>query len=209
VARKTRETLLVFEAAGFDVVLIETVGVGQNEIAVRSMVDFFLLVLVPGAGDELQGIKKGVMELADAVAVNKADGENILAAQEARSEYGHALRYLTPATPGWQTKAYTLSAHTGAGVDEIWEVVERFKEATLSTGTFRQRRREQARAWLHQLMEERLHDLFYLHPVITKLLPKAERQVMEGSLPVARAAMELLRNFEEAFRQELRKPEDG
>ena len=115
VARKTRETMLVCEAAGFDVVLIETVGTGQSEITVRSMVDFFLLVLIPGGGDELQGIKKGVVELADAIAINKADGDKLIQAQAARVEYNRALHYLTPATEGWQHPAYTCSALSGDG----------------------------------------------------------------------------------------------
>src|SRR5690606_8431465 len=120
VARKTRETMLVCEAAGFDTVVVETVGAGQNEITVRSMVDFFLLVLIPGAGDELQGIKKGVVELADAIAINKADGDNKIRAEAARAEYNRALHYLSPASGGWHARAYTCSAVTGEGIATLW-----------------------------------------------------------------------------------------
>ena len=130
VARKTRESILVCEAAGFDIILIETVGTGQSEIAVRSMADFFLLVLITGAGDELQGIKKGIIEIADAIVINKADGGNKTKAQAARAEYNRALHYLAPATEGWRTRAYTTSALTGEGILEIWSVIQKFREQT-------------------------------------------------------------------------------
>ncbi len=126
VARKTRESILLCEAAGFNVVIVETVGTGQSEISVRSMVDFFLLVLVPGAGDELQGIKKGVVEIADAILINKADGENKIPAEAARVEYNRALHYLAPSADGWTTRAYTGSALTGEGIANIWAVIQRF-----------------------------------------------------------------------------------
>jgi len=198
VARKTRETMLLFEAAGFDVLLVETVGVGQNEIAVRSMVDFFLLLLVAGAGDELQGIKKGVIEIADAVVVNKADGENRIAAEAARDEYARALHYIRPATGGWRTEAFTTSALTGDGVDTIWKTVEKFQAVTVASGVFDRRRREQTRDWLHQMIAERLSNTFYNHPAIAGILPSVEREVIDGTLPAARAAMSLLEKFEEA-----------
>src|SRR5512145_327134 len=130
VARKTRETILLFEAAGYDVVLVETVGVGQSEVTVRSMVDFFLLVLAPGAGDELQGIKKGVVELADAVLINKADGASRNLALMSRGDYERALHYLQPATEGWQTPALAASAMSGEGLPELWETIQRFVAIT-------------------------------------------------------------------------------
>jgi LAO/AO transport system kinase len=195
VARKTRETMLLFEAAGYDVILVETVGVGQNEIAVRSLVDFFLLILIAGAGDELQGIKRGVMEIADAVLINKADGENIKTAELARDECRRALHYLIPATTGWQTSAFTSSATENAGVDEIWQVVEKFREVTTANGAFPSRRREQTRDWLHSMLREQLHDSFYRNEKIQALLPDLENQVMAGSLPATQAAWELLNAY--------------
>ncbi|MBN1826016.1 MAG: methylmalonyl Co-A mutase-associated GTPase MeaB [Candidatus Eisenbacteria bacterium] len=196
VTRKTRETVILFEAAGYDVILIETVGVGQNEIVVRSMVDFFLLLLIPGAGDELQGMKKGIMEIADAVLVNKADGGNRDAAERARSEYEKALHYLRPATEGWTTKAFAASALTGEGVEGIWRTIERFVEITRDSGAFERRRRAQEREWMHALVRDRLRDLFLLHPEVRRRLPQLEKEVTEGRLPATTAAGELLELFE-------------
>lgn len=193
VARKSRETMLVCEAAGFDVILIETVGTGQSEITVRSMVDFFLLMLITGAGDELQGIKKGVVELADTVLINKADGANKIPAQTARAEYNRALHYLSPATPGWRTRAYTCSAETGEGIPKIWEVIQTFQERMQSSGAFAQRRRDQNREWMYTLVDEQLRHFFYNHPDVQATLPEIEQAVMEGDRPAAAAARELLR----------------
>jgi len=192
VARKTRETMLVCEAAGFDVVLVETVGTGQSEVTVRSMVDFFLLVLIPGGGDELQGIKKGVVELADAIAINKADGDNRVRAEAARAEYNRALHYLTPVTDGWHTRAYTCSAETGEGMANLWTVVERFRERTAESGAFAARRRTQAREWLHTLLDEQLRAAFYDRPAVRAALPGVEAGVMAGELPATAAARQLL-----------------
>ncbi len=192
VARKTRESMLVCEAAGFDVILIETVGTGQSEISVRSMVDFFLLLLITGAGDELQGIKKGVMELADAVLINKADGDNKIRAQAARAEYNRALHYLTPATEGWHTRAYTASAVSGEGLAHIWEIIERFCRKTKNSGVFDARRRAQLMEWLHALVEEQLHAYFYNQPIVKEQLAGIEQQVAEGALPATSAARQLI-----------------
>ena len=196
VARKTRESMLVCEAAGFDVALVETVGTGQSEIAVRAMVDFFLLVLIPGAGDELQGIKRGVVELADAIAINKADGDNLVKAKAARAEYNRALHYLTSATQGWRPQAHICSARTGMGIADLWAVVERFTKLTQASGVFEQRRRAQNREWLHTLVEEQLRAYFYGHPAVQEALPTLERAVMDGETPAATAARELLRLVE-------------
>lgn len=196
VARKTRETILLFEAAGYDVILVETVGVGQSEVSVRSMVDFFLLVLVAGAGDELQGIKKGVVELADAVLINKADGANRIPAQAARSEYAQALHYLQPATEGWTTNAYAASAATGEGIPELWRVMQDFVELTRGSGVFERRRREQERAWVHAIVDEHLRELFLKHPGVERMLPQVETAVIEGRLPATTAAKMLLDAFE-------------
>jgi len=195
VSRKTRETILLFEAAGFDVVLVETIGVGQSEITVRSMVDFFLLVLVPGAGDELQGLKRGVMELADAVLVNKADGETRPAAERARAEYQQALHYLRPATAGWRTPVLTASALTGEGISELWRTVRDFRDAASSSGAFDGRRREQERDWLHALLGDQLRERFLGHAEVARRLPELERRVVSGETTAAAAARELLDLF--------------
>ena len=195
VTRKTRETIVLFEAAGYDVVLVETVGVGQSEITVRSMVDFFLLVLVSGAGDELQGIKKGVVEIADAILINKADGDNKAAALRARGEYAQALHYLQPATKGWTTPAVTASSTTGEGIADLWTMIGDFRKATTGNGVFEQRRREQARDWIHALVGDYLSSLFHAHPKVKQLLPELEEAVMNGKLPATSAAMKLLEVF--------------
>ncbi|HPC82788.1 MAG TPA: methylmalonyl Co-A mutase-associated GTPase MeaB [Thermoanaerobaculaceae bacterium] len=192
VARKTRETILLFEAAGYDVILVETVGVGQSEVTVRSMVDFFLLVLVAGAGDELQGIKKGVVELADAILVNKADGDNKVAAEVARGEYERALHYLQPATPGWQSRAVCASSLTGEGIPEIWQMIEEFRSTAEASGAFDRRRREQERDWLHALIEQQLLERFRANPKVARTLPELEAAVMDGRLPATSAAQRLL-----------------
>ncbi len=197
VARKTRETIIIFEAAGFDVVLVETIGVGQNEITVRSMVDFFLLVLIAGAGDELQGIKRGVMEIADAILINKADGDNIDAANLARSNYERAIHYLQPATKGWQTGVFTSSALNNEGVEDIWQVITDYKEATIKNGEFEKRRKEQSRLWLHSMLEERLKDIFFENADVKSMLPQIEKAVMEGTLPATQAAWQILKSFEQ------------
>ena len=196
VARKTREAILLFEAAGYDVVLIETVGVGQSESMVREMADFFLLVLIAGAGDELQGIKKGVMELADAIVVNKADGRNRQAAELARAEYARVLRYLRPATRGWQTRALTASALTGEGVPALWQEVETFMEQARTTGVLDARRRTQERQWLRQLLREQLEVRFLTDAAIQQLLPGLEAAVERGEMTAAAAARQLLDAFE-------------
>lgn len=192
VARKTRETMLVCEAAGFDVILVETVGTGQSEIAARGMVDFFLLLLVPGAGDELQGIKKGVVELADAIFINKADGANKIPAQAARQEYNRALHYLTPATAGWRPQAYVGSAMTGEGIAELWQTIRRFQQESQASGAWQARRRAQTREWLYTLINEQLQAYFYAHTAVRAALPDLEKAVLDGEMPVATAVQTLL-----------------
>ncbi|ABU59909.1 methylmalonyl Co-A mutase-associated GTPase MeaB [Roseiflexus castenholzii] len=202
VARKSRETLLLCEAAGFDIVLVETVGVGQSEIAVRGMVDFFLLLMLAGAGDELQGIKKGIIELADALLITKADGDNRARALAAQAEYTHALRYLTPATEGWRPRAYICSAQTGEGIAEIWREIERFRDETTASGVFAARRRDQARDWVYTLIEDHLRTRFFGHPVVQGQLPAIEQAVVEGTLPVTTAVQTLIQAFESALQGE-------
>lgn len=196
VTRKTRETILLFEAAGYDVLFVETVGVGQSEIVVRSMVDFFLLILIAGAGDELQGIKKGIIEIADAVLINKADGGNVTAARTARGEYQRALRYLRPASEGWETHAFTASSTTGEGVEEIWRVIRMFHDRASTSGALSRRRREQESEWVRAIVKERLWDLFRLHPDVKRLLPELEEAVRNDRVPATTAARTLLETFE-------------
>jgi len=196
VTRKSRETILVCEAAGFDVVLIETVGVGQSEVTVRSMVDFFLLILLTGAGDELQGIKKGVMELADAVLINKADGENKIRAVAAREDYARILRYLQPATEGWKSGAYTCSSVTGEGIAEIWSVIEEFRRITTGSGVFYARRRSQILDWVYAMVLEHLRAGFFSHPGVLEATPRIEQAVLDGELSATMAVRELLNAFE-------------
>ena len=195
VARKTRETIVLFEAAGFDVILVETVGVGQSEILVRSMVDFFLLMLIPGAGDELQGIKKGVVEIADAVLINKADGPGELAAARARSEFETVLHYLRPATDGWQTRAHTCSAATGQGIAEMWKVVETFVTATRASGVFAGRRSQQERQWVESLVQDGLQQMFRTHPAVRQAMAGLLDDVAVGKVTATAAAAQLLRLF--------------
>ncbi len=196
VARKSRETILLCEAAGFDVILVETIGVGQSEITVRSMVDFFLLLMLAGAGDELQGIKKGIMELADSVIINKADGDNKQRALAARQEFSRALHYLPPATSGWTTEAYTCSAISGEGINEVWDVIQAFAKQTNESGVFGERRRSQARDWVYAMVEEHLQTRFFQHPSVKRVLPNIEQAVIAGTMTAAVAVQELLQAFE-------------
>jgi LAO/AO transport system kinase len=192
VTRKSRETLMVCEAAGYDAILVETMGVGQSEVTVRSMVDFFLVVMIAGAGDELQGIKKGVIELADALLFNKADGHNKDAAVRAKNEYDMTLRYLAPATKGWEPHAFTCSALTGEGVPKIWQVIKRFETETKKSGVFSQRRSRQALDWVFSMIDDYLKELFYTNPEIEKELAVMKEQILEGNILPAAAADRLI-----------------
>lgn len=192
VARRTRESMLLCEAAGYDTVFVESVGVGQSEVTMRSMVDFFLLLLLPGAGDELQGIKKGIVEMADLVAINKADGENRARAELAAQDQRAALHYLMPATEGWQTEVVLCSALTGAGVPELWERVLAFFSRLGPAGTIARRRQEQSLAWLESMIQEELRQRFYRDPRVSARLPELRARLMRGEITVAKAAAELL-----------------
>ncbi|MDR0578849.1 MAG: methylmalonyl Co-A mutase-associated GTPase MeaB [Candidatus Accumulibacter sp.] len=192
VARKSRETMIVCEAAGFDVILVETVGVGQSEITVRSMVDLFLLLQIAGAGDELQGIKKGVMERCDLIVVNKADGDNKTRAAAARADYERILRYLQPSTEGWKTQALACSAYTGEGIDELWRAVEAFRASTTVSGVFERRRQQQNLDWMHNLILEQIRRAFYGNSGVRARLPGIEREVIEGRMSPTLAATRLL-----------------
>jgi LAO/AO transport system kinase len=195
VARKSRETLLLCEAFGFDVILMETVGVGQSEVTVRSMVDFFLLVLISGAGDELQGIKKGVIELADAIVVNKADGDNKRRARMAKAEYNRVLSFLNPFTEGWKTKALTASALTGEGIPEIWNVIQEFRQNTEASGVFERRRQEQNLDWMRGLIDEALRRQFFSDDTMKKKLEQISASVARGEIPPVKAVESLMTDW--------------
>jgi LAO/AO transport system kinase len=192
VARKTRETILVCEAAGYEIILVETVGVGQSEIAVRSMVDFLLLLTITGGGDDLQGMKRGALELADAVCVAKADGPNLAPAQVTRRLLQDSLHYLAPATPGWPARALACSARTGEGIPGLWSTVEEFLESTRAGGAFAERRRRQNLAWAQAMLEEALRDHFFRRPAVAARRAAWERAILDGKIPVTAAVRELL-----------------
>lgn len=195
VHRKTREAMLICEAAGFDVILIETVGVGQSEVIIRDMVDFFMLLVLTGAGDELQGMKKGIMELADAVLVHKADGSNKEKAEQTRKEYSRILHFLQPATKGWASKAYTCSSITGEGIKEVWDIIKDFEEKGKSSGVFAERRKGQQRDWIYSLITDQLHYSFFHHPEVKLKLPQLENEVMAGEKTAATAVDILFHTF--------------
>lgn len=195
VARKTRETMIVCEAAGFDVMIVETVGVGQSETTVASMVDFFLVLMLSGAGDELQGIKKGVVELADAIAITKADGDNIKKAKRATKEYETALHLINPTSPSWMPPVVTCSALTLEGINEIWEIVLNHREKQKGSGEFEEKRKKQAVDWMWSLVEEGLKDQFYKMPDVIKMLPKVTKEVERGKTAPTAAVYELLSSF--------------
>jgi LAO/AO transport system kinase len=192
VARRTRETIVVCEAAGFDVIIVETVGVGQSETTVASMVDFFLVLMLAGAGDELQGIKKGVLELADAIAINKADGNNIENAAKAKIEYEKALNLLTPSSKIWSPPVLTCSALTMEGIDDIWQTILDHKEKLENSGELMARRKRQALDWLWALVEEGLRERFYRNPDVKKYLSEIVEAVEKGETAPTAAAQRLL-----------------
>jgi LAO/AO transport system kinase len=182
VARRTRETMLLCEAAGFDVVLVETVGIGQSEAAVAGMVDFFLVLTVAGAGDMLQGIKRGVLELADMLAVNKADGDNVMRADQAAAEYRGAFNILEPASPNWRPPVIIVSGRENRGLDRLWADVERHREIMTGTGEREARRCEQRVNWMWSMLEERLLGALKRHPKAHARLPELEAEVRAGQL---------------------------
>jgi LAO/AO transport system kinase len=198
VARKTRETILLCEAFGFDTIIVETVGTGQSETTVRSMTDFFLLLLAPHTGDELQGIKKGIVELADAIVVNKADGESRAAAERTRAEYAAALHCLASPTPGWKPQVRLASALTGEGVAETWTMIQDFYALLQPRGGIEARRRQQEIDWMMALVREALQRDFDTHPGVQEALPGLQAQVAQGLLPPAQAANTLLQIYRTA-----------
>jgi LAO/AO transport system kinase len=191
VAAKTRETMLLCEAAGFDVVLVETVGIGQSETAVADMTDFFLALMLPGAGDELQGIKKGLVELADMLAVNKADGDNIKRAASAAAEYRAALHILTPRSPNWMPPVVTYSALAETGIADLWDQVLTHRERLTASGEWAARRRDQQVKWMWSMLEERLFARLRTDPALRAKLPRIETAVAEGKLSPVVAVEEI------------------
>jgi LAO/AO transport system kinase len=197
VARKTREAVVLCEACGFDIIIIETVGVGQSETAVHSMVDFFLLLKLSGAGDELQGIKRGIMEMADAIVINKADGENIKKAKMAKVEFNRALHLFPPKKSGWMPKVTTCSSYTKEGVPEVWEIIQKYYLTTSENAYFNFKRQEQNQYWLLETIDSQLKAQFYDSPNVQESLEIYKNQIDNNQISPFAAAQELLKLFKQ------------
>lgn len=195
VADKTREAMLLCEAGGFEVILIETVGVGQSEIAVKEMVDFFLLLMLAGAGDELQGIKKGIVEMADAIVITKADGSNASASEKARQAYQNALHLLAINDSNWFPKVLTCSAQENTGIVEVWRMIKEFESKTKNNHFWASKRKKQNIAWLHSCIDNFLKGWFLEHPDIATILPEIEQHVEDGAISPLKASRQLLAKF--------------
>ncbi len=194
-ARKTRETIVLCEAAGFDVIFIETVGVGQSETAVHSMVDLFMLLQISGAGDELQGIKRGIMEMADLMVITKADGENIHKAELARTQFQGALRLFPLPDSGWRPKVYTCSSVSGTGLEEVWKGVEEYLDHIEKNGYFKHHRNCQNKYWMYESIEEVLRSSFYRNPQVEAQIGDYEQRVLDDKISSFIAAKELLKLY--------------
>lgn len=192
VARKTRETIVLCEAAGFDTVFVETVGVGQSETAVHSMVDFFLLIQLAGTGDELQGIKRGIMEMADGIVINKADGDNIEKARLAASHFRNALHLFPPTESGWSPKVLTYSGYYALGIDKVWEMIDEYMAFVKTNGYFMHKRHKQAKYWMYESINETLTSSFYNNPEIRALLPQVEDDILHDRLSSFMGSAKLL-----------------
>lgn len=192
VARKTRETIVLCETAGYDNIFVETVGVGQSETAVHSMVDFFLLIQLAGTGDELQGIKRGIMEMADGIVINKADGDNIKRAQLAQAQFRSALHLFPPTASGWSPEVLTYSGYFELGIPEVWDMVDRYFEFVTANGYFERKRQQQARYWMLETIDEQLRNHFYNNPDIAALLAEKEQLVLSNRLSSFIAARDVL-----------------
>jgi len=195
VARKTRESMLLCEAAGFDVIFIETVGVGQSETTVHSMVDFFLLLMLAGAGDELQGIKRGIMEMADLIAITKSDGDNVLPSERARTEYSNALHLFPAAKSGWTPEVITLSALKRNGLDRLWQLTQDYFELIQGNGYLTKNRQEQSRTWMFDTIKSRLMENFMINQNIRDIIGEIEQKVMNGDISSYKGASELLDQY--------------
>ena len=196
VARKTRETVLICEAAGYDMVIVETVGVGQSETLVASMVDFFLLLMLPNAGDELQGIKKGILELADLVVINKSDGEQESLAKTAQAEYRKALHFLPSTKTSWTPQILRCSALEKRGMDTVWKSAENYRKALLDSGEWEEQRQDQTEKWMWTLVEEGLLKSFRNHPNLQKRIPELQKSVNSGKMLPTTAARQLLDSWQ-------------
>ena len=194
VTQKSRETILLCEAAGFDVIIVETVGVGQNEVTVSNMVDFFLVMLLPNAGDELQGIKKGIIELADALVINKADGDTINIAQKTKSQYESALKLLVSHS-FWKQQVITCSAIESKNIDKVWNMVCEFQQTSKSGGFFQKRRAQQSTDWMWSLIRDSIETKLKNHPELTELIPKLEEMVTKELKTPQMAASEVIKEF--------------
>jgi LAO/AO transport system kinase len=192
VARKTRETIVLCEAAGYNNIFVETVGVGQSETAVHSMVDFFLLIQLAGTGDELQGIKRGIMEMADGIVINKADGDNVGPAQLAQAQFRSALHLFPPTTSGWMPEVLTYSGYYELGIAEVWQMIDRYFDFVKGNGYFEQKRREQARYWMYESINEHLRSNFYNNPAIEEMLQANEADVLANRRSSFIAARDVL-----------------
>lgn len=195
VARKTRETIVLCEAAGFNNIFVETVGVGQSETAVHSMVDFFLLIQLAGTGDELQGIKRGIMEMADGIVINKADGDNIQRARLAQAQFRSALQLFPPTASGWQPEVLTYSGYFELGIPEVWDMIDRYFEFVTASGYFDLKRRQQARYWMLETIDEQLRSHFYNNPDIAAMLAEKEQLVLANRLSSFIAARDVLNTY--------------
>ena len=195
VGRKSRESVLLCEAAGYDIVLVETVGVGQSETLVHSMVDCFVVLMLAGAGDELQGMKKGIIELADLLVMTKADGENRLRAEQAAGDLRMVVRLLASITPGWETRVVLTSSLQGLGIDELWQSVLDYQEQTRASGFFVEKRRRQNGEWLKALVGEELNRMFFEHPAVQRRWPETLLLVEQGKLPLLTALQRLKTAF--------------
>lgn len=195
VARKTRETIVLCEAAGYNNIFVETVGVGQSETAVHSMVDFFLLIQLAGTGDELQGIKRGIMEMADGIVINKADGDNIGPAQLAQAQFRSALHLFPPTESGWQPEVLTYSGYYELAIPEVWDMVDRYFEFVNANGYFERRRLHQARYWMRETIDEQLRSHFYNNPEIAAMLAEKEMRVLSNRQSSFTAAREVLEAY--------------
>ncbi len=195
VARKTRESIILCEACGFDTIIIETVGVGQSETAVHSMVDFFLLLKISGAGDELQGIKRGIMEMADAIVINKADGDNINKAKLAKTEFNRALHLFPAKKSGWIPTASTCSSYTKEGISEVWNTISDYLELAKSNHYFQEKRKDQNQFWMMETINEQLKSNFYNHPEIIELIEQNKKAVQNDEMSPFAAAVSLLEKY--------------
>ncbi len=195
VARKTRETIVLCEAAGFNNIFVETVGVGQSETAVHSMVDFFLLIQLAGTGDELQGIKRGIMEMADGIVINKADGDNVQRAQLTQAQFRSALQLFPPAPSGWKPEVRCYSGYFEIGIEEVWDMIDRYFSFTDANGYFERRRQEQARYWMYETIDEQLKAHFYNDPDIAAMLARFDTEVRQNRRSSFTAARDVLDRY--------------